>query len=209
MQTLFTMATFIILLYGVFLQTMWLYIGRRARDRYLNDIMSFRAPSSSLSRYYHWRVDSFLNALTEGALFLIILIGSTIMLVTFLFGFDLLATSTFIIFFIVFLSFISAMQHAWRVREVVDSETRIVASMGYSKDKIGVARTMVEDLFMQGQMGDGRIWFALFRLAQRPDPIGWAIRDVLIEKGKEEETRFHRSKTDSSSLSESGPGIDS
>jgi len=101
------------------------------------------------------------------------------------------------------------MQHAWRVKEVVDSETRIVASIGYSKDKIGTTRTMVEDLYMQGPMGDGRIWFALFRLAQRPDTIGWSIRDVLIEKGKEEDTRFQRSKTDSRSLSEGGPGIDS
>jgi hypothetical protein len=209
MQILFTMTIFIIMLYGVLLQTAWLYLGRKARDKYLNDIMSFRKPSSSLSRYYHWRVNSFLNALTEGGLFLIILIGSTITLVTILFGFETLVASTFIVFFIVFLSFISAMQHAWRVREVVDSETRIVVSVGYSKDKIGVAKAMVEDLYMQGQMGDGRMWFALFRLAQRPDSIGWAIRDVLIEKGKEEEARLQRSKTDSSSLTKNGPGIDS
>jgi len=154
-------------------------------------------------------VDSFLNALIEGTLFLIILIGSIITLSTILFSFESLLASSFILVFIVFLSFISVMQHAWRVKEVVDSEARIVTSVGYSKDKIGTTRTMVEDLFMQGPMGDGRIWFALFRLAQRPDTIGWAIRDVLIEKGKEEDARFRRSKTDSGSLPERGPGIDS
>jgi hypothetical protein len=209
MQTLFSIVSVTIILHGLLLQTIWLFIGRVARDRYLNDIMSFRSPSSSLSRYYNWRVNSFLHALIEGFLFLIILIVSIIMLSTILFGFDSLIASMFIVFFIVFLTFISAMQHAWRVKEIVDSETRIVASVGYSKDKIGVTRTMVEDLIMQGPIGDGRIWFALFRLAQRPNTIGWAIRDVLIEKGKEEDARFRRSKIGSDSLSERGPGIDS
>lgn len=209
MQTLFSIISVTIMLHGLLLQTVWLYLGRVARDRYLNDIMSFRAPSSSLSRFYHWRVNSFLNALIEGALFLVILVGSIITLSTILFGFESLLASSIVVVFIVFLSFISAMQHAWRVKEVVDSEARIVASIGYSNDKIGATRTMVEDLFMQGPMGDGRIWFALFRLAHRPDAIGWAIRDVLIEKGKEEDTRFRRGKTDSRSSSGTGPGIDS
>jgi hypothetical protein len=120
-----------------------------------------------------------------------------------------MVSSSVIIFFIVFLSFISAMQHAWRVREVVDSESRIIDSVGYAKDKIGITRTMVDDLYMQGPMGDGRMWFALFRLAQRPDTIGWAIRDVLIEKGKEEDTRFRKVETNSRSSRDSGPGINS
>jgi len=209
MQTLFSIISIVILLHGLLLQTVWLFIGRVARDKYLNDIMSFRSPSSSLSRYYHWRVNSFLNALIESSLFLIILIGTIITLSTILFGFESLMASMLIVFFIVFLSFISAMQHAWRVREIVDREKRIVASVSYSTDKIGITRTIVEELFMQGSMGDGRMWFALFRLAQRPDAIGWAIKDVLIEKGKEKDTRFQRSKTDPGSLSERGPGIDS
>ena len=207
MQTLLNMASFTIILHGLLLQTMWLFVGRRARDKYLGDIMSFRSPSSSLSRYYHWRVSSFQNALIEGSVFMIILIGSIILLTTILYGFELMMSSSFIVFFIVFLSFISVMQHAWRVREVVDSQARIVASVGYSKDKIGVTREMVENLYLQGPMGDGRTWFALFRLAQRPDVIGWTIRDVLIETGKKEDTSFRRSNADSSSLSGSGPGI--
>jgi hypothetical protein len=137
------------------------------------------------------------------------LIGSIILLTTILYGFELMMNSSFIVFFIVFLSFISVMQHAWRVREVVDSQARIVASVGYSKDKIGVTREMVENLYLQGPMGDGRTWFALFRLAQRPDTIGYTIRDVLIETGKREDTRFRKSKTGSGSLSDSGPGIGS
>lgn len=207
MQALFNIISFTIILHGLLLQTMWLFVGRRARDKYLGDIMSFRLPASRLSRYYHWRVSSFQNALLEGGVFMITLIGSIIVLTTTLYGFESMMSSNFIVFFIVFLSFISVLQHAWRVREVVDSETRIVASVGYSKDKIGVARTMVDNLYLQGPMGDGRTWFALFRLAQRPDAIGWAIKDVLIEKGKEEDSRV--GMKDSGSLSENGPGIDS
>jgi hypothetical protein len=209
MQTLFSMPSLIIILHGLLLQSMWLFIGRIARDRYLNDIMSFRSPSSSLSRYYHWRVNSFLNAFIEGSLYLIILIGSIITLITLIFGYEIMVSSSAIILFIVFLSFISVMQHASRVREVAASESRIVDSVGYATDKIGITRTMVDDLYMQGPMGDGRMWFALFRLAQRPDTIGWAIRDVLIEKGKEEDTRFRRIEADSGSSRDSGPGIGS
>jgi hypothetical protein len=209
MQTLFSLASIAIILYGLLLQTVWLFLGRIARDRYLSDIMSFRVPSSSLSKYYHWRVNSFQNALVEGCLFLIILIGSTLVLITIVFGYDLMLSSMGFILFIVFLSFISAMQHAWRVKEVVDSESRIVDSVGYAKDKIGVAKTMVDDLYLQGPMGDGRVWFALFRLAQRPDVIGFAIRDVLIEKGKQEDIRFRTTGTNSGTSSGSGPGIDS
>lgn len=209
MQTLFSMPSLIIIMQGLLLQSIWLFIGRLARDRYLNDIMSFRSPSSSLSRYYHWRVSSFLNGLIEGFLFLIILIGSTIALVSIIFGYDMMVASLAILVFIVFLSFISAMQHAWRVREVVSSESRIMDSVSYAKDKIGRTRTMVDDLYMQGPMGDGRMWFALFRLAQRPDAIGWAIRDVLMEKGKEEDTRFRRAESGSELSDDSGPGIGS
>jgi hypothetical protein len=209
MQTLFSIPSLIIIMQGLLLQSIWLFIGRIARDRYLNDIMSFRSPSSILSRYYHWRVNSFLNGLIEGVLFLIILIGSTIALVTLIFGFELMLASSAILVFIVFLSLISAMQHAWRVREVVGSESRIKDSVGYAKDKIGITRTMVDDLYMQGPMGDGRMWFALFRLAQRPDAIGWAVRDVLMAKGKEEDTRFRQTESRPGSSSDSGPGIGS
>ncbi len=209
MQTLFNMTSLTIILHGLLLQTMWLFLGRMARDRYLGDIMSFRSPSSRLSRYYHWRVTSFQNGLIEGSVFMILLIGSIILLTTILYGFELMMNSSFIVFFIVFLSFISVMQHAWRVREVVDSQARIVASVGYSKDKIGVTREMVENLYSQGPLGDGRTWFALFRLAQRPDTIGYTIKDVLIETGKKEDSRYQKSKTDSGSSSGSGPEIDS
>ena len=91
------------------------------------------------------------------------------------------------------------------------SENRIISAIRTANDKISVARMMVDDLYMEGAMGDGRKWFALFKIAQRQDQIGWVIRDVLIEKGKEEEARFNGQGTKPSSKSpesEQGPEID-
>jgi hypothetical protein len=116
-----------------------------------------------------------------------------------------------IVVFVVFLTFLSALQHAWRVKEIVDGEGRINTAIQTSTDKIGVARMMVDDLYLQGDMGDGRTWFALFKLAQRQDQVGWVIRDVLLEKGKEEDSRFQRQSVKSSSAdssTDSGPEID-
>jgi hypothetical protein len=70
---------------------------------------------------------------------------------------------------------------------------------------------MVDDLYLQGVMGDGRTWFALFKLAQKQDQVGWVIRDVLLEKSKEEDARFQRQSMKSGHADEStsdGPGID-
>ena len=88
------------------------------------------------------------------------------------------------------------------------TETRIITSVKTSSDKIGVAKRMVDDLYNQGALGDGRTWFALFKLAQKQDQIGWAIRDVLMEKGKEEAERMQRQKIgQDTAKTDSGPEI--
>jgi len=175
--------------------------------------MSFRTPSSRLSKYYEWRVKRFENALVEGAIFLILLVASLYTIGFSLFPIKDVNEAYPIVLFVVFLSLISALQHAWRVKEVVDAEGRIVTAIKTSTDKIGVAKMMVDDLYLQGAMGDGRTWFALFKIAQRQDQVGWVIRDVLIEKGREEDARFQRQASkpkskDSSTDEREGPGID-
>jgi hypothetical protein len=211
MQTFFNLVMVVFFMHALFLQSVWLYLGRIARNQYLADIMSFRTPSSRLSRYYEWRVRRFENALVEGAIFLILLVGSLYAI-----GFSLFPISDVndafpIVLFVVFLSLISALQHAWRVKEVVDAEGRIVTAIKTSTDKVGVAKMMVDDLYLQGAMGDGRTWFALFKIAQKQDQVGWVIRDVLIEKGREEDARFQRQSSPPSSKESStereGPGI--
>lgn len=211
MQAFYTPASLVFILLALFLQSIWLYLGKISRNKYLNDIMIFRSPSGKLSEYYSWRVTSFENAFGEGLAFLILLIAALYTIGFAFFPVSQVNGAFLIVIFVVFLSFLSALQHAWRVKEVVDSESRIATAVKTSKDKIGVAKMMVDDLYMQGVMGDGRTWFALFKLAQRQDQIGWVIRDVLLEKGKEEEARFQRQGSKSKSTisdTESGPEID-
>ena len=154
---------------------------------------------------------SFKNAFVEGILFLLILVTSLYGLGFSLFSADQVNQAFLIVLFVTFLSLLSALQHAWRVKEVVDSEERISTAIRTANDKIGVTRMMVDDLYLQGAMGDGRTWFALFRLALKQNQIGWSVRDVLIEKGKEEEARFQSRSMKSSSIdskADGGPEID-
>jgi hypothetical protein len=186
-------------------------MGRISRNRYLRDIMTFRTPSGRLSKYYAWRVTSFGNAIKEGIVFLVLLTSTLYTLGFALFPIDQVNGALAIVLFVVFLSLLSALQHAWRVKEVVDGEERICAAIKTSTDKIGVAKMMIDDLYLQGAMGDGRTWFALFKLAQKQDQVGWVIRDVLMEKGKEEEARFQRQNASPNSLDskkDTGPEID-
>ena len=210
MQAFFSPVSLVFILQGLLLQSIWLYLGRISRNRYLTDIMTFRVPSGRLSRYYHWRITSFENALSEGAVFLLLLVSSLYALGFAIFTVELVNGAFLIVVFVVFLSFLSALQHAWRVKEVVDGENRIDTAIKTSTDKIGVAKMMVDDLYLQGAMGDGRTWFALFKLAQKQDQVGWVIRDVLLEKGKEEDARFERQSTKPSSSdsgTDAGPEI--
>ena len=198
----------IIIINALFLQGIWLFLGRRARDMYLGDIMRFRAPTSSVSRYYDWRVTSYGNAIIEGIVFQFILVISSIGISLVMADFNAFVNVILYVLFVMFLSFLSSMQVAWRVKEINNQERYLVTSIGTSTDKIGVARNLIEDLIIQGPMGDGRVWFALYRLAQKPNKVGWAIRDVLLEKGKELREMDQYSTKDSVK-SDKGPGIQS
>jgi len=209
-QSLYSALSFMIFFQAIFLQGAWLYLGRRARNVYLGDIMQFRTPSSFTSRYYNWRVTSFINALIEGVVFQVILVGSLILLSLALADFAAFLGSSLYVVIVMVLSFVSSMQMAWRVKAINEQEKGIIASVATSADKIGIAKELIENLMIQGSMGDGRVWFALYRLAQRPNQVGWAIRDVLIEKGKEMREMFQYPKSEGEQAPrDDGPGIDS
>ncbi len=200
----------VIIIHALLLQGVWLFLGRHARDIYLGDIMRFRAPTSYMSRYYDWRVTKFVNALMEGIVFLVILLCSLILISVALADLATFLDAIFYVAFVMFLSFLSSMQMAWRVREINERESRILSSISASVDKVGVVRSMVEDLIIQGAMGDGRVWFALYRLAQRQNQVGWAIRDVLLEKGKElMKMQQYSERTGELGAPDKGPGIQS
>ena len=201
--------SFVIILHALLLQGIWLYLGRFARNKYLDDIMHFRSPVSTMSRYYDWRVTRFVNALVEGIAFLVVLLGSMILLSVALADFAAFMDVILYVLFVMFLSILSALQMAWRVKEINEQENRIITSIGTSTDKVGIAKELVENLMIQGSMGDGRVWFALYRLAQRPNQAGWAIRDVLIEKGKEmREMLQYSTLEDTQTAPDKGPKIE-
>jgi hypothetical protein len=163
-----------------------------------------------MSRYYNWRVAGFANALIEGVVFLSILLISLVLLSVAIANLETFMAANLYVLFVMFLSFMSSMQMAWRVREINQRESNILSSLGASIDKIGVARDIVENLMIQGSMGDGRVWFALYRLAQRPNQVGWAIRDVLIEKGREMKEMYkYETREPDSAVRDKGPGIES
>jgi hypothetical protein len=177
---------------------------------YLGDIMQFRTPSSLMSKYYDWRVTRFINVLIEGVVFQVILVGSLILLSLALADFATFLGAGLYVVIVMVLSFVSSAQMTLRVKAINEQENGIRASIATSTDKIGIARELIENLMIQGSMGDGRVWFALYRLAQRPNQVGWAIRDVLIEKGKEMREMFQYSKSEGDQAPrDEGPGIDS
>ena len=91
----------------------------------------------------------------------------------------------------------------------IEFENKTSEDIMIKADKLRLGE-LIENLMIQGSMGDGRVWFALYRLAQRPNQVGWAIRDVLIEKGKEMREMFQYSKSEGDQAPrDEGPGIDS
>jgi hypothetical protein len=151
-----------------------------------------------------------MNAVLEGILFQFILVGSLVVVSVIIADLTLFMNSILFVVFVMILSFISSIQMAWRVKEINDREKRILMSIGHSTDRFERARDMVDNLYIQGSMGDGRLWFALYRVAQVHNPTGYTVRDVLLEKSREvTRSRQYAKKDDASSTSDKGPGIES
>jgi hypothetical protein len=189
MQLLLSYLTFIIFMNAMFLQMVWLWMGRRGRNSYINDITHFRSPSGAFARYYAWRVAQIGNALIEGVLFVIILIVSTLGLAVFNLVLSELMSNLWVFAFIILISYASALQMAQRVRELVRKETEITANMSAAGDKIGRAR----------------------KIALNQDPIGWSVRDVLMEKSAHLAQQMlgeHIPDDPKDSVSDSGPDIE-
>jgi hypothetical protein len=204
MQTDVGLLGFQIILAAVVFQFMWMTLIKRAQDTYVVDITHFRPPSSRLSSYYEWRISDFGNILLEIIIYHVLLV-TAIVLLTVPTGLLGELGNLVVVFFIIFtLSLLSSGQMLRRVRQIITREQRIVFTLNAAEDKIGRARTIVEDLY-QGHE-EGHIWFALFKVAQMKDPIGYSVRDVLIEKGKE--LAHERQDTLRRAKDQSGPSIE-
>ncbi|MFW9802780.1 MAG: hypothetical protein ACFFFC_09025 [Candidatus Thorarchaeota archaeon] len=209
MQTLVNLYSFTIVIDALFLQGILIYLVRGGRNAYLNSVMNFRKPKSSLARYYAWRIKNLLNIVIEGIVFEIILVGSIVAILYPRGGVELVFDLLAITLFVVVLSALSSVQMIMRVREVLKKEKVILKKIDDSVDKISIVRQMVEELYQAGAYADGQIWFALFKIAQQQDVIGWSVRDVLMEKSKSIAERIdsHMSEIGRKPDSDKGPGI--
>lgn len=184
MQSVVQVYSFVVIINALFLQGVLLFIVRRGRNQYLNDITHFRPPKSFLSRYYSWRIAQLRNVLIETVLFQVILVGSIIGILLFSEILYLLTPLMPYVLFVAILSLVSSLQMSWRVKEIIERERIVISRFKDADDKVGLAQQMVEDLYQAGAYADGRAWFALFKITLRQDTIGWSVRDVLVEKSR-------------------------
>jgi predicted ferric reductase len=184
MQNLVSLYSFTVVINALLLQGILIYLVRGGRNAYLNSVMNFRKPKSSLARYYAWRTKRLLNTVIEGIVYEIILIGSIVVILYPRGGVQLILDLLAITAFVVVLSSISSIQMIRRVSEVLKKEVIVLKRIEDSDDRIDLIRQMVEELYQAGAYADGHIWFALFKIAQQQDVVGWSVRDVLMEKSK-------------------------
>ncbi len=181
MQTLMVTISVMVFVTAMFIQMLWTYIGRKGRDSYLRDIGDFRKPDSSLSRYYNWRVDSVRNAIVDGAIFDILLLLILIVLLLMTLEIYQIPDALVYVAFVMVLSSASTIQAANRIKGLKQREMNIIKQVEEATDKITAAREIAIFLISAGPTSDGRMWFAFYRIGQRQDPIGWAVRDVLLD----------------------------
>ncbi|RDE17889.1 MAG: hypothetical protein C4K49_00415 [Candidatus Thorarchaeota archaeon] len=175
----------IIIMLGLIVQTIWLILAKRGRDRYINDITHYHRPSSPLSRYCGWQMSAARNAVIDGFFLETILVLLILVVAIVLANIDYFVQDLPYLLFVVILSFLSTVQTASRVAGVAKIERAIYDNISASTDKIGQARALTDGLLRQGPMLDGRQWFAVFRVALKDDSVGWSVRDVLMEKADE------------------------
>ena len=185
MQTLATMLTYSIILFGLALQFLWLALARKGRDAYVRDLTHFRKPSGPLARYYSWRVIDFRNALLESLLFEALLLLVILGVIQFTTGFPFIEYTMWVVIFVMTLSLMSGLQMSLRVRTLVEFRIKMAADISNSDDFVGRAKDIVEALHTAGRNADGRLWFVLFEVAQQPNPVGYSARDVLLSLARE------------------------
>lgn len=182
MQTMNSILPFAIIIAAMFVQMIWMTLARRARMAYLKDLVSFRTPSSRLSRYFRWRVGSVRNSTLDAIIFEMALVITVLVMIVVAITPDEYTIMLPIFVFVVILSSASTLQTINRVRGAQRIEKTVVTRMQSQQDKISAARSIVLPLIMNRSKADAQNWFVLYRIAQHQDPVGWSIRDALLDK---------------------------
>ena len=185
MQAPIDIAIYETILAALVIQFVMIFVNRKARDSYVADIVHFRIPKGIFSRYYEWRVSNLKNAILDAVVYLALLVSVIFGAAYFSNLLNELLDAIVIIVFVVGLASLSSIQMIRRVKKVNDQETILISDISSSEDMIGRTKIIVDNLYESNTKDDGHIWFALFRIAQFENPLGYSVRDVLLEKGKE------------------------
>jgi hypothetical protein len=110
---------------------------------------------------------------------------------------------------VMILSVGSTIQTSRRIKGLKQRESAIIEQVGRETDKITAARGIAINLLSTLPDSDGRMWFALYRVGQMQDPVGWAIRDVLLDPDLKnyQDGGLEPAPKDVSSSDTDGPGI--
>ncbi len=149
------------------------------------------------------------NAILDGVIFdILLLLILIIMLLMTLELYEIPDTLLYVVIAMV-LSALSTIQAAGRIKGSKERESTINKQVGESTDKIAAARELALSLISAGPAADGRLWFALYRVGQIQDPIGWAVRDVLLDPELKEyqEGGLSPPPKDLGTTDSDGPGI--
>jgi len=185
MQTALVSFWYVILIAGFAVQSVWMVLTRIGREQYIRSITSFQKPSSPSGRYYGWHLSRPRNAAIEGALLDVVLVLLVFYLALALADIYAIIPILPILFLVLLLSSIVPFQTASRIGGLAAIERKLYDNVSASADKVGQTRVIIENLLSPAQIPDGRYWFALFRIALREDPVGWSVRDVLMEKARD------------------------
>jgi hypothetical protein len=185
MQLAPVMIYYIVFGLGLLVQFVWIVIGRWARNSYLRAITHFSRPSSTLGRFYSWRISKVHHVLLEGVALDLGILAAMVVLVFPLVSLTEIIDTLPILALVLGLTFMSAVQEANRIRAVLRAEQHLLRDINADEDKVGRVELIVESLLSQGRMAAGSVWTALFSIALVQNPIGYAVRDVLMEKRSE------------------------
>ncbi|NWF95342.1 MAG: hypothetical protein HXY34_04295 [Candidatus Thorarchaeota archaeon] len=183
MQPLLDSSFYFMMTTVILLQFSWLSLMRSGGRRYLRSIVHHHRPNTALARAYAWRLERPANAVIEG--------GTMTALVIFLMGLHLSTytaeiplTALFVVGLAMALYTTSTLQTALGVKRLTSVEKQIADKIDSSVDRIGSARTLIDELVGRRSRQDSVRWLALFRIALRDTPLGWSVRDALMEKRK-------------------------
>ncbi len=159
----------------------WAWIVKTGQTDYARDLYYFRRPSTIFSRYFSWRISRFMAAVMDTAIINAISLGAIIYFGIIVLGPFVIYQMLWLIILLAGITVVSSSQILMRLYKSRNIEKAITEQLDQAIDKIGEAKKIVNHYIQTGELKKLVIWFALYRIAQAQNTVGWSIRDVLLE----------------------------